>query len=116
MKKNIIILLFIVLSITFVRNNLYAQSNEFFDITTEVVYGEECLKDWQIEEASKIADKLLLIAPEDPYVCFFAGKVRFYEGKYKESLSFLQKAQKEQQIIQKGKEIYDFVKEIHQQI
>jgi len=91
-----------------------AQHERFFDVIGEVTYGEECLQTWQIEDASAVANKLLHIAPGDPYVCFFAGEVRFYEGNYQESLALLKEASKEPLLAQKSREFYDFVNKIYQ--
>ncbi len=91
-----------------------AQEEKFFDVIGEITYGEECLQSWQVEEASTVADKLLLIARNNPYVCFFAGEVRFYEGNYQESLSFLREALKDPELAQKGEKFYDFVDKIYQ--
>lgn len=91
-----------------------AQEAKFFDVIGDITYGEECLQSWQIEEASAVADKLLLTDPENPYVRFFAGEVRFYEGNYQESLSFLKEALKEPDIAQQGQKFYDFVDKIYQ--
>src|SRR3989338_7735345 len=91
-----------------------AQDAKFLDIVGEITYGEECLKTWQIEEASSVANKLLLLAPNDPYVCFLTGEVRFYEGNYQESLLFLKKALNEPAIAQKGEELYNLVDKIYQ--
>lgn len=94
MKRIFITSVFIVTVITSFVYKVIAQEEKFFDAIGEITYGEECLQSWQVEEASAVADKLLLTAPENPYVCFFAGEVRFYEGNYEESLSFLKEALK----------------------
>lgn len=91
---------------------VFAQEEKFFDVIGEITYGEECLESWQIEEASAVADKLLVTAPENPYVRFFAGEVRFYEGNYTESLSLLKEALQDPELAQKGKLFYDFVEKI----
>ncbi|MEP9411117.1 MAG: tetratricopeptide repeat protein [Candidatus Brocadia sp.] len=91
-----------------------AQEEKFFDVIGDITYGEECLQSWQIGEATAVADKLLSIDPGNPYVRFFAGEVRFYEGNYQESLSFLKEALKEPDIAQKGQKFYDFVDKIYQ--
>src|SRR3989304_10317203 len=109
-----ITLVFLLLILTLFPGKAYTQDNKFFDVVGEIAYGEECLKTWQIEEASAIANKLLSTAAENPYVLFFVGEVRFYEGNYKESLSFLKEAQKEPGIAQNAKEFYDFVDKIYQ--
>ena len=94
MKRISITLVFLLLILTLSPGKAYAQDNKFFDVVGEIAYGEECLKTWQIDEASAIANKLLSTAAENPYVCFFAGEVRFYEGNYQESLSFLKRHRK----------------------
>jgi tetratricopeptide (TPR) repeat protein len=114
MKRILVILTFLLAILTFFAGKVIAQEEKFFDIIGDVAYGEECLQSWQIEEASAVAEKLLLTAPENPYVCFFAGEVRFYEGNYKESLSFLKEALKQPEIVQKGQRFYDFVNKIYQ--
>ena len=114
MKRISITLVFLLLILTLSPSKAYTQDNKFFDVVGEIAYGEECLKTWQIDEASAIANKLLSTAAENPYVCFFAGEVCFYEGNYKESLSFLNEAQKEPGIAQNAKEFYDFVDKIYQ--
>lgn len=91
-----------------------AQDEKFLDVFGDITYGEECLQSWQIEEASAVAEKLLLIARGNPYVCFFAGEVRFYEGNYQESLSYLKEALKDPDLAQKGKKFYDFVDRTYQ--
>lgn len=93
---------------------VFAQEEKFFDVIGEITYGEECLESWQIEEASAVADKLLVTAPDNPYVRFFAGEVRFYEGNYTESLSLLKEALQDPDLAQKGKLFYDFVEKIYQ--
>ncbi|HHT9137199.1 MAG TPA: tetratricopeptide repeat protein, partial [Candidatus Wunengus sp. YC60] len=96
MKKIFITLVFLLPILTLFTGEVHAQLDEkFLDVVGEIAYGEECLKTWQVDEASAIASNLLSTAPENPYVCFFIGEVRFYEGNYKESLSFLKEAQKE---------------------
>ena len=112
MKRISITLIFLSQILTSSSGKAYAQNEKFFDVVGEIAYGEECLKMWQIDEASAIANKLLSTAAEDPYVCFFAGEVRFYEGNYRESLPFLNEAQKAPGIAQKAQEFYDFVDKI----
>lgn len=114
MKRFFITSAFILTILTSFACKAIAQEEKFFDVIGEITYGEECLQSWQIEEASAVTDKLLLTAPGNPYVCFFAGEVRFYEGNYKESLSFLKEALKEPDIAQKGQKFYDFVDKIYQ--
>ncbi|MFO0795491.1 MAG: peptidase MA family metallohydrolase [Candidatus Brocadiaceae bacterium] len=114
MKRIFVLLTVFVLTIACLGHNANAQNEGFFDIAGEIMYGEECLQAWQIEDASSVAGKLLLVAPENPSVCFFAGEVEFYEGNYKESMSFLKKALKSPAIAQKGKSFYDFVDKVHQ--
>src|SRR3990172_1042515 len=114
MKRFSITLVFLLLTLVLSPGKAYTQDNKFFDVVGEIAYGEECLKTWQIDEASAIASKLLLMDPENPYVCFFAGEVRFYEGNYQESLSFLKKAQNEPGIARNAAEFYDFVDKIYQ--
>ena len=114
MKRIFITLVFLLLSLSISPGKAYAQDNKFFDVVGEIAYGEECLKTWQIDEASAIADKLLSTAAENPYVCFFAGEVRYYEGNYQESLSLLKEAQKDPDIARNALEFYDFVDKIYQ--
>ncbi len=114
MKRTCITLVFFLTAFTLFEFKATAQETKFFDVIDEITYGEECLKTWQIEEASTIASKLLLIDPENPYVRFFAGEVRFYEGNYKESLSFLKEALKKLDTAKKIQEFYDFVEKIYQ--
>lgn len=114
MKRIFITLAFLLTTLPLIAFKSFAQEAKFFDVVGEIAYGEECLQSWQIEEASAVADKLLLTAPENPYVHFFAGEVRFYEGNYKESLSFLKGALKEPDIAQQGQKFYDFVDKIYQ--
>ncbi|MBI2556410.1 MAG: hypothetical protein HYW13_03165 [Planctomycetes bacterium] len=115
MKRLFITLVFLLPILTLFTGTAHAQYEEkFFDVVGEIAYGEECLKTWQIDEASAIANKLLSTATENPYVLFFVGEVRFYEGNYKESLSFLKEAQKEPGIAQNAQEFYDFVDKIYQ--
>src|SRR3990167_8327526 len=114
MKRISITLVFLLLILTLSPGKAYTQDNKFFDVVGEIAYGEECLKTWQIDEASAIANKLLSTAAENPYVCFFAGEVRFYEGNYQESLSLLKKAQKDPDIARNAMEFYDFVDKIYQ--
>ena len=84
MKRIFITLVFLLPILILSTGEVHAQHEEkFFDVVGEISYGEECLKTWQIDEASAIADKLLSTTAENPYVCFFAGEVRFYEGNYK---------------------------------
>ncbi|MDO8142723.1 MAG: tetratricopeptide repeat protein [Candidatus Brocadiales bacterium] len=114
MKRISITLIFLLPILTLFTGEVHAQLDEkFFDVVGEIAYGEECLKTWQVDEASAIASKLLSTAPENPYVCFFIGEVRFYEGNYKESLSFLKEAQKEPGIAHNAREFYDFVDKIY---
>lgn len=113
-KKTFITFSFILVVFFSVQFCATAQDAKFLDIVGEITYGEECLKTWQIEEASSVANKLLLLAPNDPYVCFFAGEVGFYEGNYQESLLFLKKALNEPAVAQKGKEFYNLVDKIYQ--
>ncbi len=91
-----------------------AQGEKFFDLVGEITYGEECLKSWQIEEASAIVDRLLSSDRENPYVQFFAGEVRFYEGRYQESLSFFQAALSNPHVEKSAREFYDFVGKIYE--
>ncbi len=115
MKKRIVMALAIALiALVSFEFTAVAQHEKFFDIIDEVTYGEECLQTWQMEEASAVANKLLLHAPGNPYVCFFAGEERFFEGSYQESLSFLKEAAKEPLLAQKAQEFYDFVNKIYQ--
>ncbi len=114
-NDNALLVFVIVVFLTLFAFKAHAAPDEsFFDVFGDITYGEECLQSWQIEEASAIAEKLLLIARENPYVCFFAGEVRFYEGNYQESLSYLLKALKDPELAQKGKKFYDFVDKIYQ--
>ncbi|MCF6147134.1 MAG: tetratricopeptide repeat protein [Candidatus Kuenenia sp.] len=113
-RKSTIIISIVFVFLIFRGSIANARTNEFFDILGEIVYGEECLNAWQIEEAKKAAEKVLLLAPDDPHVCFFVGKVRFYEGRYEESLNFLKKTQKAPEIIPEGEEFYHFVQTIYQ--
>ena len=85
MKRIFITLVFLLPILTLFTGEVHAQQEKFFDVVGEIAYGEECLKTWQIDEASAIANKLLSTATENPYVLFFVGEVRFYEGNYKES-------------------------------
>lgn len=114
MKRFFVTLTFLLTILPLVACKAIAQEEKFFDVVTEIAYGEECLNAWQIEEASAVAEKLLLTVPDNPYACFFAGEVRFYEGNYKESLSLLQKALKEPDIAQSGQKFYDFIDKIYQ--
>ena len=114
MKRISITLVFLLPILTLFTGEVHAQQENFFDVVGEIAYGEECLKTWQIDEASAIANKLLSTATENPYVLFFVGEVRFYEGNYKESLSFLKEAQKEPGIAQNAQEFCDFVDKIYQ--
>jgi tetratricopeptide (TPR) repeat protein len=115
MKRFFITLIFLLPFLILFTGTVRAQHGEkFFDVVGEIAYGEECLKTWQIDEASAIANKLLSTAAENPYVCFFAGEVRFYEGNYRESLSLLKKAQADHGITQNAREFYDFVDKIYQ--
>lgn len=114
MKRIFVLLTVLVLTIIFFGCDANAKDETFFDVVGEITYGEESLQTWQIDEASSIVSKLLLVAPENPYVCFFAGEVGFYEGNYKESLSFLKKALKSPDIAQKEKGFYDFVEKVYQ--
>ena len=113
MKRIFITLTFILAILTLSESKAIAQSEKAFDILDEITYGEECLKSWQIGEASAIANKLLSTAAENPNVCFFAGEVRFYEGNYEESLSFLKEAQKDPDIAKDAQEFYSFVDTIY---
>ncbi|MBM4055229.1 MAG: tetratricopeptide repeat protein [Planctomycetes bacterium] len=112
-RKAIITMMMLILFLVFQENIAKARSNEFFDILGEIVYGEECLNAWQIEDAKKIAEKVLLLAPDDSHVCYFAGKVRFYEGRYEEALGLLKKAQKAPEVIQQAEGFYQFVQTIY---
>src|SRR3989338_5430786 len=114
MKRISITLVFLLPILTLFTGEVHAQQEKFFDVVGEIAYGEECLKTWQIDEASAIANKLLSTATENPYVLFFVGEVRFYEGNYQESLSFLKKAQEDPGIAQNAREFYDFVDKIYQ--
>lgn len=115
MKRIFITFVFFLPILILLTGEVYAQHGErFFDVVGEITYGEECLKTWQIEDASLVAGKLLQTDPENPYVCFFAGEVRFHEGNYKESLSYLKKALEEPGIAKSGQEFYDFVDKIYQ--
>ncbi|MDR4508477.1 MAG: tetratricopeptide repeat protein [Candidatus Brocadiaceae bacterium] len=114
MKKFLLFCTVILYALTISYNNTSARENTFLDVVGEIVYGEECLKSWKIKDASMVADKLLLTAPEDPYVCFFIGEVRFYEGDYEGSLSFLRKALAEPSLRETGQQFYDFVEKVYQ--
>src|SRR3989339_87160 len=96
MKRISITLVFLLPILTLFTGEVHAQQENFFDVVGE------------------IANKLLSTATENPYVLFFVGEVRFYEGNYKESLSFLKEAQKEPGIAQNAQEFYDFVDKIYQ--
>ena len=54
MKRNFIILIFLLPILTVFTGKVHAQQEEkSFDVVGEIAYGEECLKTWQIEaEAS----------------------------------------------------------------
>ncbi|OQZ01639.1 MAG: hypothetical protein B6D35_02465 [Candidatus Brocadia sp. UTAMX2] len=114
MKKYFIALAFMLTAFSFLEFKAIAQEARFFDVFGEITYGEECLQSWQMEEASAVAEKLLLIGRNNPYVCFFAGKVRFYEGNYQESLSYLKEALKDPGLAETGKKFYDLVDRIYQ--
>jgi tetratricopeptide (TPR) repeat protein len=114
MKKIFIALVFVLTIHTLFKLQAVAQDEKFLDVIDEITYGEECLQTWRVEEASIVANKLLLVDPGNPYIRFFAGEVRFYEGKYEESLSFLKEALKEPDIAQKGQEFCEFVDKIFQ--
>lgn len=114
MKRISVTLAFLLLTFSFSPGNAaYARDDKFFDVMGEITYGEECLRTWQTEEASMVAEKLLLTDPDNPHVCFFAGEVRFYEGKYQESLSFLKKALQGHGFAKSGQEFLDFVDKIY---
>ncbi|MGQ3685568.1 MAG: tetratricopeptide repeat protein [Candidatus Loosdrechtia sp.] len=114
MKKRYIGVLFVTAFLTLFEGKVVAQEEKSLDIVTELVQGEEYLRAWRIEEASGVANKLLSAVPENPYVCFFAGEVYFYEGNYEESLAFLKKALKDPRIASGGREFYDFVDKVYQ--
>ena len=113
MKRIFIVLTFILSGLTLFEFKTIASEEKLFGILDEITYGEECLKTWQIEEASVVANRLLLTAPKNPYVSFFAGEVRFYEGNYEESLSFLKEAQKDPDVAKDAQEFYKFVDKIY---
>lgn len=113
-RKTLATLAIVLIALVSFEYKASAQQEKFFDIIDEVTYGEECLQTWQMEDASAVAGKLLLLAPGNPYVCFFAGEVRFYEGNYQESLALLKEAGKEPFLAQKAREFYDFVNKIYQ--
>ncbi len=112
MKKAIVLFIFTILILS--EFTVSAQEEKFLDVIDEITYGEECLNTWQIEEASRVADKLLSTFRDNPYVSFFVGEVRFYEGHYEESLSFVHEALKNPDIAHKGQNFYHFVNKIHQ--
>lgn len=114
MGRIFITLTFVLTILPLVAGKAIAREEKFFDFFGDIVYGEECLRSWQIEEASAVAEKLLSVGRDNPYVCFFAGEVYFYEGNYQESLSLLQEALKDPDIAQKGKKFYDFVNRVYQ--
>jgi len=113
MKRIFIVLTFILSGLTLFEFKTIASEEKLFGILDEITYGEECLKTWQIEEASAVANRLLLTAPKNPYVSFFAGEVRFYEGNYEESLSFLKEVQKDPDVAKDAQEFYKFVDKIY---
>lgn len=114
MKKAIILFIFTFASLILQESTVFAHEEKFFDVIGEITYGEECLNTWQIKEASLVADRLVSTSRDNPYASFFIGEVRFYEGNYKESLSFLKEALKEPDIAQRGQNFYDFVNKIYQ--
>lgn len=114
MKKTFFAIIFIIVFLISSTFRAIAQNEKLSDIANDIAYGEECLRAWQVEEASLVAGRLLSVAPENPYISFFAGEVRFYEGNYEESLSFLKNASKEPVIAQKGQELYRFVEKVYQ--
>lgn len=114
MKKIVILLIVTFVTLILPGLTVFAHEEKFFDVIGEITYGEECLNTWQIKEASLVADRLLSASPDNPYVSFFIGEVRFYEGNYKESLSFLKEALKEPDLAQRGQNFYDFVNKTYQ--
>ena len=59
MKRIFITLVFLLPILTLFTGEAHAQQEKFFDVVGEIAYGEECLKTWQIDEASAIVNKLL---------------------------------------------------------
>lgn len=114
MKKICITIVSIAVVLILFEFKAIAQGEKFFDVIDEINYGEECLQTWQIGEAATVVSNLLSVAPENPYVRFFAGEVRFYEGNYQEALSFLKDALQEPEIAQRGRAFYDLVDKIYQ--
>ena len=81
MKRIFITLVLLLPILTLFTGEAHAQHEEkFFDVVGEIAYGEECLKTWQIGEASAIADKLLSTAAENSYVCFLQVRCDFTRG------------------------------------
>ncbi|KKO19797.1 MAG: hypothetical protein BROFUL_01493 [Candidatus Brocadia fulgida] len=77
MKKYFIALAFMLTAFSFLEFKAIAQEARFFDVFGEITYGEECLQSWQMEEASAVAEKLLLIGRNNPYVCFLPARCVF---------------------------------------
>ena len=61
MGRIFITLTFVLTILPLVAGKAIAREEKFFDFFGDIVYGEECLRSWQIEEASAVAEKLLSV-------------------------------------------------------
>ncbi|MGR3311331.1 MAG: peptidase MA family metallohydrolase [Candidatus Brocadiales bacterium] len=91
-----------------------AQTQEHFHVVSELSHGEAYLSAWDVKQAARVADELLnegyTIAP----VQYFAGRVRFYEGNYAESLRLLKNAAEATDAFPGTKNFLELVENVYQ--
>lgn len=76
--------------------------------------GEKYLNKWQIGKAELIARELKEKAGDNKQALFFAGRVKFFQGNYRESLKLLQKAKEGTSFEKSAQDFFDLVSRTYQ--
>lgn len=87
------------------------------DILSELSRGEAYLAELDVEQAARVADELLNKGYEGDInapVQYFAGKVRFFEGNYAESLRLLKDAIESKCFIPDAREFFEHINSVFQ--
>ncbi|UCD85770.1 MAG: tetratricopeptide repeat protein [Deltaproteobacteria bacterium] len=114
LKKKITVLAFLVVSVSF---SLTAGAipllshEEVMELSTR---GEQYLQNWQNGEAELVARELLEKAGDNKQALFFAGRVKFFQGDYRESLKLLEVAKTGTKLEQSAQDFYDLVSRTYQ--
>lgn len=95
-------------------SEVVAQTQVPLHVFPKLSNGEAYLAAWDVKQAARVADELLnegyTIAP----VRYFAGKVRFYEGNYVESLRLLKDAVEGMDALPGASEFLEYVEKVYQ--